>query len=240
VLTGVHATDRPRGADADPRWTAEELRALLAMEQTGAAFLVICSGDGGSTSGGTRQPYSLAGRRELVIGRSPESDIVIAGDGEVSRVHARLELLADCWTVLDDGISRNGTYVNGRRIAARRRLRDRDVIAIGRSRLQFYELAADRSTLTAAGERPVLDQLSSTQLRILRALCRPCTDGTHFPTPASNRQIADEVHLGVDAVKAQLRRLFVIFGISELAQNRKRVRLAELALNGGLVDRRKQ
>jgi pSer/pThr/pTyr-binding forkhead associated (FHA) protein len=230
VLTDNQNTDDPRGTGADAPWTGAELRELLALEQAGAEFVVV------RAPNGARQLHSLAGRRELVIGRSSESDIVIAGDGEVSRVHARLELLADCWTVLDDGISRNGTYVNGRRIVGRKRLHERDVIGVGRSQLQFHMPAGERNTLTATGgSRPVLERLSPTQLSILQALCRPCLGATPFMTPASNNQIAQEVHLGVDAVKAQMRRLFAIFEISDLPQNRKRIRLAELALNGGLI-----
>ena len=43
--------------------------------------------------------------------------------------------------------------------------------------------------------------------------------------------------LGVDAVKTHLRALFGKFGLEELAQNEKRVRLAECALELGLVRR---
>ena len=37
-------------------------------------------------------------------------------DPEVSRVHAELERLGDDWTVADDGLSRNGSFVNGERV----------------------------------------------------------------------------------------------------------------------------
>ena len=55
--------------------------------------------------------------------------------------------------------------------------------------------------------------------------------------PATNQQIGAEVCLGVDAVKTHLRVLFGKFGLDHLPQNEKRVRLAERALNWGLVRR---
>jgi DNA-binding NarL/FixJ family response regulator len=69
------------------------------------------------------------------------------------------------------------------------------------------------------------------------ALCRPYARGP-YATPASNREIADELVVGVDAVKATLRALFALFGVDDLPQNRKRAALAEAALRGGVVARR--
>jgi predicted ArsR family transcriptional regulator len=80
--------------------------------------------------------------------------------------------------------------------------------------------------------------LTETQRRILIALCRPFRGGGQYATPATNQEVADEVHLSVDAVKGHLRTLFEKFGLSELPQNTKRVRLVELALQGGLITMR--
>jgi pSer/pThr/pTyr-binding forkhead associated (FHA) protein len=41
-------------------------------------------------------------------------------------VHAILQRIGGRWTVEDDGLSRNGTFVNGTRLASRVQLRDRD------------------------------------------------------------------------------------------------------------------
>ena len=51
-------------------------------------------------------------------------------------------------------------------------------------------------------------------------------------------QIADKVFLSVDSVKTHLRTLFHKFRVEELAQNRKRAQLVELALRSGLVSGR--
>ena len=76
--------------------------------------------------------------------------------------------------------------------------------------------------------------LTETQRRIVDALSRPLRDSGPYASPATNQQIADEVFLSVDAVKGHLRALYAKVGIDELPQNRKRARLAELAIRGEL------
>ena len=72
---------------------------------------------------------------------------------------------------------------------------------------------------------------------MLVALCRPYRDGGTYALPATNRQIAGEVFLSVDAVKGHLRALFGRFGVEDLPQNEKRLRLVERALETGAVSR---
>ena len=38
-------------------------------------------------------------------------------------MHAALERVGDAWALIDDGLSHNGTWVNGERLIGRRRLR---------------------------------------------------------------------------------------------------------------------
>ena len=71
---------------------------------------------------------------------------------------------------------------------------------------------------------------------MLIALCRPVNESA-FATPATNQEIAEEIFLSVDAVKAQLRVLFDRFGLEDLPQNQKRARLAASTLVGGLCHR---
>lgn len=79
-----------------------------------------------------------------------------------------------------------------------------------------------------------MDELTPTQRRILTALCRPLVQAGGLAPPASNREIAEVVHLSVEGVKAQLRTLTERFGVADLPQNRKRLELAERALRAGL------
>ncbi len=90
----------------------------------------------------------------------------------------------------------------------------------------------------AAKNRREVASIPETQRRVLVALCRPFAEGSEFATPATNRQIADQVFLSVDAVKSNLRALFETFEVTDLPQNKKRVRLAELALRSGVVSQR--
>jgi DNA-binding CsgD family transcriptional regulator len=88
--------------------------------------------------------------------------------------------------------------------------------------------AVAAEALTAAGVSPA-------QRRVLVAVCRPFKDGATFATPATNQQVASELHLSVDAVKTHMRALFEKFGVEDLPQNRKRVALVERALQSGLI-----
>ena len=52
-------------------------------------------------------------------------------------MHAVLERAGGHWTLVDDGLSRNGSFVNGRRVHGRRRLDHGDEIAVGHTLLVF-------------------------------------------------------------------------------------------------------
>ena len=73
----------------------------------------------------------------LTVGRLAECDIVLQGDG-VSRRHCQFELSPEeVWQVRDLG-SRNGTALNGRRVAVHP-LRHGDVVRVGRFELRFVD-----------------------------------------------------------------------------------------------------
>ena len=84
-------------------------------------------------SGETLQEFELANSRAL-IGRSGLSDVAIESD-YVSRQHALLIRDRDA-VVLIDLKSRNGTFVNSRRISSKV-LRDSDIIMIGNHRIKL-------------------------------------------------------------------------------------------------------
>ena len=167
------------------------------------------------------------------IGREPVSDISLDWDGEVSRAHAVLERVGGAWTLVDDGLSRNGSFVNGRRVHGRRRLDDGDTITIGRTLLVYVATEGEvRTTVTTPSAAS--PDLSPAQQRVLDALCRPALEGP-FGMPASNREIADELFIGVETVKTHMHALFVLFGVPELPQNRKRAELVRLAFERGAI-----
>ena len=213
--------------------TPAELRERIEAERAGAPFLVLRDG-----AGGQRLHVLEPGTERVTIGRGTANDVALEWDTEVSRLHAELECLGGEWTVSDDGLSRNGSFLNGQRISGRHRLRDGDVLRLGRT-LVAYRVpeSADSSPTVAAGSRPALPELTATQRAVLTALCRPYKD-SELATPATNQQIADELFLSIDAVKAHLRTLFGYFGVQHLPQNQKRSYLAMRALQDGVVSRR--
>ncbi len=213
--------------------TPAELRERIEAERAGDPFLVYRDGDG------AQRLFVLApGAQRVTIGRSSGNDLALGWDTEVSRLHAELERLGDEWTVADDGLSRNGSFVNGQRISGRHRLRDGDVVRVGRTQIAHRVPDPEDSRPTAAaGSQPELPSLTPTQRSVLTALVRPYKDA-ELATPATNQQIADELYLSVDAVKAHLRTLFGYFGIEHLPQNQKRSYLAMRALQDGVVSRR--
>jgi pSer/pThr/pTyr-binding forkhead associated (FHA) protein len=213
--------------------TPAELQERLQAEKEGDPFLVFRDDQ-------NRQRLEQLERRagRVTIGRNPTNDVALTWDEEVSRLHAEVECLGGEWIISDEGLSRNGSFVNGERVDHRRRLRDGDVIRIGRTNIAFRvpEPADSRPTAAAAASSGP-PRLTDTQRRILTALVRPYRD-SDFAAPATNGQVAEEVFLSVDAVKAHLRGLFQAFGVDGLPQNQKRAALAMRALQDGVVSRR--
>ena len=213
--------------------TPAELKARLEAERAGDPFLVYRDEEGGQCI------CSLAQADPIAIGRRPQNDIALPWDPEVSRLHATVERIGGDWTVADDGLSSNGSFINGERLGGRHRLEDGDLILVGSTPILFREPGADDGQSTArAGSAPLRTDLSDGQRRVLVALCRPYRGDPPFAVPATNQQIADEVFLSVDAVKGHLRALFQKFGIEDLRQNQKRARLVALAVQAGIVTER--
>jgi hypothetical protein len=233
VATRVDIDGDPVGPHSlSPR----ELKDLLAAERGGKPFLAYRDQQG-------LLGIFLAGRggQTRTVGRRAEMDLSIPWDSEVSGLHAQLQGLGGEWTIVDDGLSRNGTYVNGQRVSGRQRLRDGDRVRVGRTVLAYNAAcpsSAPESETVTAGLEPAPQSLTDTQRRVLIALCRPYHDGGGFATPATNQQIAAEVFLSVDAVKMHLRNLFAKFELGELPQNQKRARLAECVLQFGVISQR--
>lgn len=211
--------------------TPSELRERLAAERRGTPFLLFRDEDG------AQQIIELAAMSQrLMFGRSPDCDVCLAWDPEVSRLHAQLERTGAHWLLVDDGLSSNGTFVRGERVVGRRRLIDGDVLRVGATTFAFRDVGNSAVVTTRLTERQdAAAAITEAQARVLLALCRPFKDGRSDATPATNPQIAAELFLTVAAVKTHLRALFRAFGIGELPQQQKRRRLVALALSTGTV-----
>lgn len=77
--------------------------------------------------------YFLSGAR-ATIGRTPDNDIQVH-ETYISRSHAVIKLGADT-TIVEDSGSRNGVFVNERRVA-RELLHDGDLVLLGKARFRF-------------------------------------------------------------------------------------------------------
>ena len=206
-----------------------ELARLREAEREGCCFLVYRDGEG------AQRLHRLATDSTIVVGRRAGSDLLLDWDERVSRTHAEIERIGAEWTIADDGLSRNGTFVNGERVQGRRRLTDRDIVRIGSTSLLFRAPPPGLSQATVAPDATSAIALSEAQRRVLHALCRPLARAPERGTPARNDEIAAELFLSIDAVKAHLRALFHKFGLDDAPQIEKRSRLARMALESGLV-----
>src|SRR5436190_18103339 len=111
---------------------AAELQALMTAERASEPFVLFRDGHECQVIR-TLGP----GEQQLTLGRHSSCDIALPWDARVSRTHAVLERLGYAWTLTDDGISRNGTFLNGNRLASRQRLVDRDVVRVGGTMVTF-------------------------------------------------------------------------------------------------------
>jgi DNA-binding CsgD family transcriptional regulator len=213
--------------------SAPELKAQIEAERLGRPFLVYRSAD-------DEQQLLMIGEEveSLWVGRSASADLNLEWDEEISGLHAQLEMVGLECTLVDDGLSRNGSFVNGERVSGRRRLRDGDTLRFGKTGVIYRAPTESGSETVLSGDALTAAGVSPAQKRVLVALCRPFKEGSTFATPATNAQIGEQLHLSVDAVKTHLRALFEKFGVEHLPQNQKRVALVERALQSGLVTER--
>lgn len=220
--------NRPRAA------SAPELKEQIEAERAGLPFLVFRDGEDAQVIVAIEP-----GAEELWVGRGESADVRLGWDEEVSALHAQIDVVRGECTLVDDGLSRNGSFVNEERVHGRRHLRDGDALRFGRTAVSYRRPgdSAPEATVIAA-DTPAAATVSPAQRKVLIALCRPYKDGGNFATPATNQQIGEELHLSVDAVKTHMRALFEKLGVGDLPQNQKRVALVERALQSGAVTTR--
>ncbi len=203
------------------------------MSANGEPFLSFRDRDGG------QQLLLLApGSALATVGRQRSCDLVLDWDHQVSRLHARLERVGDEWELVDDGLSSNGTFVNDERLNGRCRLKDGDTLRFGTTTITFNSPGRSRETTGDAGERPAAVSLSSTQRRVLVALCRPYKGRSGFASPATDEQIAEELVVSVREVTTHVAVLCAKLGVAGRTRNETRVALVDRAFSAGLVSER--
>ena len=165
------------------------------------------------------------------VGRGQGVDIRL-DDPSVSRLHAELVRRGPYVYVVDLGLSRNGTRVNGRPIA-RRVLDEGDVLSFGAARCRIGGIPQEEIAAEAELRRSAVPELTRRELDVLASLCRPALSDEAFATPATAHEIAADLVVTEAAVKQHLLRLYQKFRIPE-GPNR-RTRLANEVVAIGLV-----
>src|SRR3954465_10327250 len=92
--------------------------------------------------------------QELVIGRATPGDGSLGGDGEISRVHARVYRDASGQLTVEGLGSTNGTFVNGSRIVAATPLRAGDQVRVGQTTMTVEGGAADAGATSVGNVIP--------------------------------------------------------------------------------------
>jgi hypothetical protein len=165
------------------------------------------------------------------VGRGKHVDVRL-DDPSVSRLHAEIVSRGPYYYISDLGLSRNGTRVNGRPVA-RRLLDDGDVVTFGAARCRIEGLPHEELSAEAELRRSAAPDLTRRELDVLVSLCRPALSEDAFVTPASPREIAQDMVVSEAAVKQHLVRLYQKFRIP-VGSNR-RTRLANAVIALGLV-----
>jgi pSer/pThr/pTyr-binding forkhead associated (FHA) protein len=151
------------------------------------------------------------------IGRDASCGITLESDKLVSRSHAEIAPSEGQWTLSDLG-SRNGTFVNGRRIRFHP-LRDGDVIAIGTHELVFATAGDPNATESAEPmQLEAAARLSGREQEVLRLVGVGLTD----------LQIGERLYISANTVRSHLER------IAEKTGLRRRPELTRLAMELGL------
>jgi len=120
-------------------------------------------------------------KKELVVGRDENCDITIS-DRQVSRFHAKFEILKDRQVRIVDLDSKNGTYINGERINRPCFLSDGDAIKIAliqelvnirviQPKFKTQKLFLDEKARRIwIGEKELIPPLSVSQYKLLTLL----------------------------------------------------------------------
>jgi len=210
-------------------WTSRNISSCAPVEGDCPALVYV-------DPTGAQRSVPLADRVLVTIGRRPEADISLPWDSEVSRLHAELLDRASEWLIIDDGLSQNGTYVNGVRVEGRRRLADGDLITVGRTSLTYCDPRESSIDVTLAlTELQPIRTYSAQQQHVLRSLCRPLLRDGDGVRPASDEEVAEELGLPLGVVGRELDAVAHSFGFADLPLEERRVRTALSALGSGIV-----
>ena len=225
---GHYAT--PKVAPQDPHRphasSPAELKAVADLKRSGRAFVTWRV----DTGLNLRALDPAAAR--TTIGRSPSSAIIL-NDSSASWLHAEITRIDEEWLIVDDGVSTNGTFVDGRRIHGRVRLRNEARSVVGDTMIVFHSPGQRAVPTKRAAHVIERTDLSDIEFHVLTALCRPIVIGG-ARIPATNAAIQREVHMTLSGVKRCMTRLFGMYAIKDEAST-KRLALASAAIDSWVI-----
>ncbi len=141
------------------------------------------------TESGSRQ-LSLAGSNCWTVGRSDDNNLVLP-DRWISRNHAMIQIMDSGEFYLIDLGSRNGSFVNGRRVSVPVTLRDGDRLTFGQTELRFYSPVHRNSVPTSRKTDDANDAVATATLHLRRLISVVVVDIRDFTV--MTRQIDEKV-----------------------------------------------
>jgi predicted component of type VI protein secretion system len=152
-------------------------------------------------------------RPTIVVGRSPECDLVLPGDEvRVSRQHVRIERQDKAYVLVDLG-SRNGTLLNNQPIPAEssHTLKDGDLVRMGNVEVEIVsvttsdapEEAADavrKERHTVARTAPLPDARADAALAALTEIARRFVGGAEPRDADQTKRLGEMVNNALDAL----------------------------------------
>ena len=169
------------------------------------------------------------------IGRDEGCAVEIRNDERVSRRHARVIFGAGQWSI-EDGPSRNGTFVDGVPTVGERLLSDGSRITVGRTVLSFH-VAQTATAIQTLADEPARRRLhpNATQRKVLVELARPfMVRGAEVPVTPTNAAIAQTLGYQVATIRDAISDLYKQAKLAR-GTSAQRSELVRLAISEGTV-----
>lgn len=133
---------------------------------------------------------SLSGLHCWTVGRSDDNNLVLP-DRWISRNHAMLQGIENGDFYLIDLGSRNGTFINGRRVSVPVILHDGDQVTFGQTEITFSSPQSRPAAIISAGENPLGPDTATAMLHVRRLISVMVVDIRDFTV--MTRQIDEKV-----------------------------------------------